>query len=910
MTTTNELRQMFADFFIERDHIRVASSPIAPPDDPTMLFTSAGMVQFKQLYSGMIDPLPYTRATTVQKCLRAGGKGSDLENVGKTMRHHTFFEMLGNFSFGDYFKIEAMEWGWDFIWNKMKLPRERLWATYFEEDEETAILLEKEIGIPSDRIIPLDAKENFWGPAGDTGACGPCSEICFFTGTEGELQEALKQSPEVIARRIVEEGDLFLEIWNMVFPQFDQQKDGSRPPLKNRGIDTGAGLERMTTVMQFIESGGKVRSPYETDLMSGIVTGMCGLLDVNFDDLSCGEVGRDPRRRYWINAITDHSRALTFALSEGLVPSNEGRGYVLRRILRRALRFAHLMGREEPFLYKGVDLVIDAMGDAYPEIKSNPAHVARIIKIEEERFLRTVAQGSKILDEKIAQAKNDGATKLAGMDAFLLHSTYGYPVDMTAEIAEEAGLTLDREGYEKAMNGHQEEARKSWKGVETSEEASLLDDTYEKYGATDFQGYGVTECQARVVALVCGGERVEEINAGDEATVVLEQTPFYAESGGQVGDQGQLTGCDNNMTCKICDTVKIPNGLFLHIAKMESGAMRVGDTVQATVNTERRLATQRNHTVTHVMQGALKSVLGTHVTQSGSYVSPDGMRFDFSHPLACTSEELGQIEKMVNDAILADVAVTTEEMTLEKARKLGAIAPFGEKYGHMVRVVQVGDVSMELCGGTHLERSGQISTFRILSESSVAAGIRRIEGVTGAGAYGRWAATRDVAAGLSRTLAVKEEEIADRVAALQAEIKKLRKDVKAAKQSGGGGGSVSVDTLMANATEVDGIKVIVAKVEGGDADSLRDLADKVRDKGVPAVCLLGAAIGPKVMLTCAVTKSETKRIKAGDIIKQVAPLIGGGGGGRPDFAQAGGKQPERLDEAIEKAKEIIAGLIG
>ena len=905
MTTANELREQYLQYFAEREHARVGSSPIVPTDDPTMLFTSAGMVQFKPLYAGLVDPLPYTRATTCQKCLRAGGKGSDLENVGKTLRHHTFFEMLGNFSFGDYFKREALEWGWDFIWNVMKLPKDRLWGTTYEDDDEAVEILEKEIGIPRDRIIPLDAKENFWGPAGDTGACGPCSEVCFFMGTDAELEDAKKQSPEVIAKRIVEEGDLFLEIWNMVFPQFDQQLDGSRPPLKNRGIDTGAGLERMTTALQFIETGGKVGSPYETDLLRPIIDATSQAVGVPYSPELGPETDRDPRHRFWINAIADHVRALTFTLSEGLVPSNEGRGYVLRRIMRRGLRFGYLMGKDEPFMHTLVDPVIEVMGGVYPEITKRPDHVAEVIRIEEERFLRTVAQGSSILDTRIAQARDAGSTQLAGSDAFELHATYGFPPDLTAEIAEEAGLMLDREGYQAAMKGHQDEARKSWKGAALGDEAHVLQDVFDKYGETDFLGYEAMACDTRVVALVRDGKRVDSLATGEKGTVVLEQSPFYAESGGQVGDTGRIV-CEGG-EFEVTDTQKTPSGIFLHRGTVAKGEIAVDASAKASVDTQRRLDTMRNHSVTHLLQAALRHVVGEHITQSGSWVGPTGMRFDFSHTHACTAEQLSEVERLVNEMILVDHTITVEEMGIDAARERGAIAPFGEKYGHRVRVVTMGDVSMELCGGTHLDRTGRIGSFRLVGESSVAAGIRRIEGVTGRGAYAQWAATRDVVTDLTRALAVKEGELADRVTTMQDEIKKLGREIKKLKTSGGSG--PSADDLVSGAREVNGVKIITARVDDADSDQLRTTVDRIRDKVGKVVVVLGATDGKKVTLVCGVSKDETSRVKAGDIVKQAAAVVGGGGGGRPDFAQAGGKQPEKLDEALQKAAEIVEGAL-
>lgn len=911
MTTANELRQMYLDYFIQRNHTLVASSPIVPPDDPTMLFTSAGMVQFKPLWAGQVEPLPYTRATTCQKCLRAGGKGSDLENVGKTLRHHTFFEMLGNFSFGDYFKREALEWGWDFVLNVMKLPKDRLWATTFEEDPEAPEILEKELGFPCSRIIPLNAKENFWGPAGDAGACGPCSEIVFFMGSEEDLAIAKSHSPSVIAQRIVEEGDLFLEIWNMVFPQFNQQPDGSRPPLKYRGIDTGAGLERMTTALQFSETRGQIRTPYETDLLAPIVAATAEVMNIQYKRVSESANPEDAAKRFAVNAVSDHVRALTFALSEGIVPSNEGRGYVLRRILRRALRFSVLAGMEEPFMHRIVESVVDAMSGAYPELKNRPKYVAEVIRTEEERFLRTAAQGSRLLDDIIARAKSQGARRISGEEVFLLHATYGFPMDMTAEIAEDAGLGIDREGFAQAMKKHQEDAKKSWKGAALGEEADLLGDIFEEFGETDFVGYNALQADASVYAIIKQAARTGEIQEGDEATIVLKETPFYAESGGQVGDQGVLETPSARFA--VADTQKTPSGIFLHRGKLQSGSLHTGDLVTARVDAPRRLAIMRNHTVTHLLQAALKQVVGEHITQAGSFVAPEGMRFDFSHTRAVSQEELRKVERFVNEAILEDYVVRVEVLPIDEARRRGAIAPFGEKYGHVVRVVQVGRddpdaprLSTEFCGGTHMNRTAPIGSFRITAESSVAAGIRRIEGVTGLGAYESWACTRDTMADLSRALSTKESDLPERVAAMQEEIKRLGRELKRAKQAKP---SLSVDELIAAAQEVNGIKVIAARLEGAEPETLRAVADQIRDKAPRIVCVLGSAVDDKVSLLCSVSKSETGRIQAGTVIKQIAAMVGGSGGGRPDLAQAGGKQPEKLDEALAAAPAVIKALL-
>ena len=891
-----ELREAFVDYFELRDHRRVASSPIVPPDDPTMLFCSAGMVQFKPLWGGEVEPLPYSRATSVQKCLRAGGKGSDLENVGRTLRHHTFFEMLGNFSFGDYFKREALEWGWDFIFNVMGLPKERLWATTFYQDEEAANLLE-ELGFSRDRIIPLDEKENFWGPAGDTGACGPCSEVIYFMGNDDELAEACRTTAngqagqDEIARRIVDEGDTYFEIWNMVFPQFNQQIDGSRPPLKYRGIDTGAGLERMTTAMQFLTSNGAINTPYKTDLLRPIVNAAASALNVDYANADA-ELG--------CNAVADHVRALTFALSEGMVPSNEGRGYVLRRILRRALRFAYMLGKDEPFMCDLVDPVIDQMGDAYPEIKENASHVKHILRIEEEQFQRTVGRGSQRLDDKIAQAKDSGANTLAGADAFELHATYGFPIDLTEEIAEEAGVSIDRPGYEAAMKEHQDLARASWKGAELGAEAELLDDVYESAGATTFVGYDEAECAAHVVAIVKDGARVDVINEGDEATIVLDETPFYAASGGQVGDTGAIANDDATFT--VNDTQKTPSALNLHFGKATKGSLKVGDAGAATIDGERRQSIMRNHTATHIMQAALKETLGGHVTQRGSEVGPDGFRFDFTHPQGMSPDEIDKVEQFVAEHVCANHTVTVDVMPQEEALKTGAIAPFGEKYGSTVRVVRVGDCSIEFCGGSHLAASGEIGAFTITGESSISAGTRRIEGCAGPAAIAVAAQQRAIVQEVTAKLSAKPAEVSERIASMQKEIKTLRKDARKARQQSATG---AIDEVLASAKKIGDATFVAYRFDDLPMNDLRNTADVVRSKTPGVVAVLASAEGSKVSIVCCVDKPLTSRVKAGDLAKAAATICGGGGGGRPDMAQAGGKDASKIDEAFAEAERIV-----
>ncbi|MCX8037258.1 MAG: alanine--tRNA ligase, partial [Candidatus Sumerlaeia bacterium] len=701
MKSTNEIRQAYLDFFIERGHTLVPSWPLVPPTDPTVLFTVAGMVQFKPYYSGAV-PLPYRRATSCQKCLRAGGKGSDLENVGRTSRHHTFFEMLGNFSFGDYFKREAITWGWEFSVRVLGLDPARIYVTIFRDDEEAFDIWHKDVGLPADRIFRMGEKDNFWGPAGTTGACGPCTEFYYDLGPERG-----SETPEQgIVGGVTER---YLEYWNLVFPQFDQQPDGSRLPLKNRGIDTGLGLERTAAILQ------GVASPYQTDVFKPIVEHACALTGVRYDESRATQLS--------LNVIADHVRALTFALSEGVLPSNQDRGYVLRRILRRALRHGRKIGCDHPFLFELVDTVVDVMGGAYPEIKEHPNQVKKVIRLEEERFSDTLDAGMAILDGIMEEMKREGRTAISGEDAFRLYDTYGFPVDLTLEIAEEKGFTVESEKFQVLLAEQKQRSRAAGAAGGADDRWRALDPVVEEHGTTRFVGYDKFECETTVLAFLDAEPAAtlpKEVTAGWTGDLILSETPFYAESGGQVGDRGRLVW--DGGSAEVLDTVKTPSELFAHRVKMTAGQLRVGDIVTAAIDREARLATMRNHTATHLLQGALKRIIGAHITQSGSWVGPQGLRFDFTHIEALTPEQIEQIERMVNEQIVLDTPVMVETLPLDEARKKGAIAPFGEKYGAMVRVVQVPGFSMEFCGGTHLDRVGKIGAFLITSESSIAAG--------------------------------------------------------------------------------------------------------------------------------------------------------------------------------------------
>ncbi len=986
ITSGAHLRRAFLDYFASRaqapaagemkpfPHTVVPAAPLIPPDDPTLLFTSAGMVQFKRLYSGEVDPLPYRRAATCQKCLRAGGKGSDLENVGKTLRHFTLFEMLGNFSFGDYFKREAIRFAWEFCVSPryMGLPAERMFATVYgptaqkpeiPPDTEAAAAWQEESADLAARglvprglvnpVITLDEKENFWGPAGETGACGPCSEIKFFMGTDEELAEAqalAARDPHALGVRIVEEGDLFLEIWNMVFPQYDQQRDGSRPMLKNRGIDTGAGLERMALAHAWWHGGGEARSPYETDLLWPIVQAVSEVTGLRYSRIATGaSAPEENRRRLAINAITDHARALVFCIAEGITPSNDGRGYVVRRIQRRALRLARLQGINEPFLYRLVEAVAHCPSwmdpvtgeHVYPEITRNLDRMARTIRLEEERFLRTLDQGTRLLDDLLGKAKAAGAGQIQGEDVFRLHATYGFPPDLTREIVEDAGLAYDEAGYRQAMRRHQEEARDSWKGAALGEEAALLEGVAEQYGPTQFSGYtydsepeaenagkfnrGAGTAQTRLLAIVAKDAAgapalLDEVEGGadhEEVILVFAETPFYAESGGQVGDTGWVWSEPASAAGaleipdaagEILDTQKTPNGLFLHRTRLRAGArLREGGTVAIRPDWKRRWAIMRNHTSTHLLQAALRGVIGDQIRQSGSWVGPETLRFDFTHMEQVPREALAEIERRVNEWIADDRPVKTEVLPLEEARRRGAIAPFGEKYGPTVRLVGVEGVSLEFCGGTHLRRSGQALRFRILGESSIAAGVRRIEAAAGLAAYLHEVEDRRTLDALAQRLQARGDEAVERLEALHARARELEKEVARLKQAQGAAG---LQALVSAARELEGgAKLVIGELPGLSAADLRPLADQARQMaGGRALVLLATAAEDKAALICLADDETARRYPANKVINVVAEKIGGKGGGKPAMAQAGGKNPAALAQALRDAPALILAM--
>jgi alanyl-tRNA synthetase len=864
--TSNELRQAFLEFFRDNDHEIVASSPLVPGNDPTLLFTNAGMVQFKDVFLGD-DKRSYARAVTSQRCVRAGGKHNDLENVGYTARHHTFFEMLGNFSFGDYFKREAIRYAWDFLTGTLGLAPEKLWVTVFKDDDEAADIWLKEMKIDPKRFSRLGAKDNFWA-MGDTGPCGPCSEIFYDHGAD--VPGGPPGSPD-------EDGDRYVEVWNLVFMQFDRAADGSMKPLPKPSVDTGMGLERIAAVMQGVHSN------YQIDLFANLIKATAKILCVKADGSSS------------LNVIVDHIRACSFLIVDGVLPGNEGRGYVLRRIIRRAIRHGKKLGTDQLFFYKLVAPLAKEMGDAYPELINARAHVEKVLKKEEQRFAETLDQGMDILDAAIADLTGK---EIPGEVVFKLYDTYGFPVDLTADIARERELSIDEKGFESAMDQQRDRARAASKFGATG------GDTLKTDAETEFLGYDGTDGNSEVVALYKDGKPVDVLSMGDEGAVLLSATPFYAESGGQIGDSGILVADDKLF--HVGDTQKSGKA-NVHFGSVEQGELRVGDTLAAVVDADRRQAIRLNHTATHLMHAALRQVLGDHVTQKGSLVAPDKLRFDFSHYEGVTREQLQTIESLVNDEIRKNSVSDTQLMSYDDAIGSGAMALFGEKYGDKVRVLRLGDFSVELCGGTHVERTGDIGVFKITSEGGIASGVRRIEAVTGNGAMEWIAANLQTLDNLAGALRSQPDQAATKVEQLLKRNKELEKELVAAKQAlVSGKGSDPFGDVQ----DIAGVKVMAARMDGADAKTLRDAIDKFKDKLGSAVIVLGSVEGAKVHLAAGVSKDNTSRIKAGDLIKPVAEQVGGKGGGRPDFAQAGGTDAGALDKALQSVVPWVAERLG
>jgi len=875
--TGSEIRESYLTFFKSKGHTIVSSSPLVPKDDPTLLFTNAGMVQFKNSFLGMEDR-GYSRAATSQKCVRAGGKHNDLENVGVTARHHTFFEMLGNFSFGDYFKKEAIAWAWEYLIEVIGLDRERLWVTIYQDDDEAFRIWRDEMGVPEARIVRMGEKTNFW-TMGDTGPCGPCSEIIYDQGVETGCSR-----PEC---DIHCECDRHLELWNLVFTQFDRDQSGALTPLPRPNIDTGMGLERLAAVAQ------GVKSNYDSDLFAGIIRFIA--------KISGHAYGSNEESDISFRVIADHSRSVAFLIGDGVIPSNEGRGYVLRRILRRAARHGKLIGMNRPFLHEVCGAVIEEMKGAYPEMLAKASYIRKVVESEEQRFIETLDSGLRILQEETAALKAAGEKTIPGKVVFKLYDTYGFPVDLTLDIVRRDNLSLDMEGFEREMSLQKKKARESWKG--SGEET--ISEIYRNLAlggiVSEFSGYeGVTTGRSAIIAILAAGQTVEEIAAGSEAEIIVAQTPFYGEVGGQIGDTGLITG--EGFEFAVTDTKRPLDNLISHVGKLVKGKITTGVQASLRVDEAKRRDTEANHSGTHLLQAALKEVLGEHVKQSGSLVNPERLRFDFTHFSRISDEELGRVEERVNAMIRANVPVETRVLPLAEAIKTGATAVFDEKYGDSVRVLQMGAFSRELCGGTHVSRTGDIGFFKIIHESSVAAGVRRIEALTGRGAAafaGRLEAelrrsSALLKCGLFET-AEKTEKILKNLREVEKEIDSLQAKM-AAKDSG---------DLMEQVRQINGINVLSAVVEASDAKALRDFGDKLRDRLRSGVILLGCRVEDKAMLLCLVTKDLAERYHAGKIIGQIAPVVGGKGGGRPDMAQAGGPNPEFLEQALEK----LAGLL-
>ena len=866
-----DIRKSFLDFFASKGHTVVLSSPLVPGNDPTLMFTNSGMVQFKDVFLGT-DKRPYNRATSVQACLRAGGKHNDLENVGYTARHHTFFEMLGNWSFGDYFKRESLQWAWELLTEVYKLPKERLLATVYEEDDEAYDIWTKEIGLPPERVIRIgDNKggryksDNFWMMA-DTGPCGPCSEIFYDHGPE--IPGGPPGSPD-------EDGDRFIEIWNNVFMQFDMKEDGSVTPLPAPCVDTGMGLERLAAILQHVHSN------YEIDLFDALIKAAgreTGVTDLNNKSL---------------RVIADHIRATAFLVSDGVIPSNEGRGYVQRRIVRRAIRHGYKLGKKTPFFHKLVADLVRLMGDAYPSLREQEQRITEVLKVEEERFFETLANGMEILDATL----DGGAKVLPGDVAFKLHDTYGFPLDLTNDVCRERDVEVDEAGFKTAMEKQKAQARAAGK--------FKMDKALEYTGAANqFTGYEHLAETAKIVAIYVDGTSAAALKAGQNGVVVLDTTPFYAESGGQVGDEGVITS--GSARFAVGDTLKIKADVFGHHGTLEEGTLNVGDTVQAQVNTAVRAATMRNHSVTHIMHKALREVLGSHVQQKGSLVNADRTRFDFTHNGAVTAAEIREIERRVNEEILANQPTQARVMDIESAQKTGAMMLFGEKYGETVRVLDIG-TSRELCGGTHVQRTGDIGLFKVVGEGGVAAGIRRIEAVTGANALTYLQNLEDTVNQAASTLKAPVAELNGRISQALDNARALEKEVAALK---GKLASSQGDELVNQAVDVKGLKVLAAALPGADAKTLRDTMDKLKDKLKTAAIVLAAVDGDKVQIAAGVTADSVGKVKAGELVNFVAQQVGGKGGGKPDMAMAGGTDASKLPAALASVTGWVTQQLG
>ena len=874
--TGNEIRRRFLDYFEKHHHRVVRSSSLVPHDDPTLLFTNAGMVQFKRIFMGE-EKRDYVRAATSQKCVRAGGKHNDLENVGYTARHHTFFEMLGNFSFGDYFKEKAVTFAWDLLTNGYGLPGDRLWASVYTDDDEAYDLWHTTIGIPAERMVRLGREDNFWA-MGDTGPCGPCSEIHF---DRGEAFGCGRPECGVDC-----ECDRFLEIWNLVFMQFNQDGSGRMTPLPKPSIDTGMGLERLAAVLQNADTN------YDTDLIRPIIA--------HTEQLAEKAFGRDAGVDVAMKVIADHSRAAAFLINDGVLPSNEGRGYVLRRIMRRAIRYGRNIGLARPFLHRTVETVFDAMRPGYPELAEAAPFIRNVILNEEQRFMETLDTGLRLLNDSLGELQAQGRREIPGELIFKLYDTFGFPVDIVQDVVRDTGLGVDLKGFEAHMNAQRERSR-------SKVSFDAMGEAYKNLAAQaikpEFTGYDTLSLASRVLVLVRDGREVTKAEAGEAVEVVTAATPFYGEAGGQVGDQGTITG--RGLTLNVENTIKDPTGLIIHKGTVKAGCIEKGGEVTLTVDADKRRATACNHTATHLLHTALRQVLGDHVKQAGSLVAPDRLRFDFTHFSHVETDALDRIEAIVNAEIRANVPVHTDEMAAEQAMRSGAVALFEEKYGDRVRVVSLADFSKELCGGTHTGHTGNIGLFKIISETSVASGVRRVEALTGEAALRHVQQAVRNAQHVAQLLRVKPEEAVARVQQLLGNQKALEKEIEKLKAGLADAKAQSGDDAPRT---VNGVAVLVKKVAVDKPAAMRELADRFKDRIRTGIVVLGSALEDKALLIVVVSKDLEKRFPAGRIVKAIAAVVGGGGGGRPDMAQAGGPNPEKLDLALEKTYEVIAGM--
>jgi alanyl-tRNA synthetase len=877
--TGNEIRSAFLRFFEQHNHRRVKSSALVPKDDPTLLFTNAGMVQFKDVLLGR-EKRDYVRATTSQKCVRAGGKHNDLENVGRTARHHTFFEMLGNFSFGDYFKEEAIRFAWTFLTQEMALPIDKLWITIYEDDDEAEGFWKAHVS--PDRIVRMGEKDNFWS-MGDTGPCGPCSEIHVDQGP------ALGTGPEDI---LGGEGDRFLEIWNLVFMQYNRDASGNLTPLPQKGIDTGMGLERIAAIMQGVHSN------YDTDLLRPIIA--------TVEELIGKPYGHDDNDDVSMRVIADHIRAICFLLADGVLPENTGRGYVLRRIIRRAARHGKMLGFEEPFMYRLVDMFAALMGESYPELRQHQSFITKLLLSEEERFLNTLHQGLRELDALVEAHRTDGTGVITGQEAFKLYDTFGFPIDLAEEVVADAGMQLDRDSFETVLTGIRQQARETWKGSGEVQVAPVYQEIFQRLGPSHFTGYDQIERTEAVAALIVDGREVERADAGQAVELVFDHTPFYGESGGQVGDKGQILVLEDGVEIEITDTQKPLSDLIVHNGVVKRGSVVRGMPMHLRIDYERREAIRKNHTATHLLHAALRQILGDHVKQAGSLVAPDRLRFDFTHFARLSERELERIERLVNEQLWHDTAVQAEVTSLDNALASGAMALFGEKYGDNVRTIEVPGFSKELCGGTHVRATGEIGFFTITSEGGIGSGLRRIEALTGPGAYEYVKRDERILSEMRQMLKAQPEEEVDKLERLSAQQRHLERQIAALQQRLA---SSQSQDYFSDVQDVSGIKILALNLEDFDRKALRAFVDTAKDRLGSGVVLVSSIEDGKVSLVAGVTKDLTDRISAGALMGKVASLLGGKGGGRPDMAQGGGTDVAKLPETIAQVPNLVAALL-